>query len=519
MLNYLNSRNIASKEDIAAYLETNERNVVEYRKCLEEAGYIINVVKGKYGGYSLDKSSTSVSVKLSEVEKLALLQAGENLRLDQSYVYKDAFFSAIGKVLSSTKLEVEDVNKFIFERFPLIMSKEDLEERYSKLDQAVLNHKKITMVYNGTNNKRREVILMPYKLFNSNQGWYVIGFIESGKKISQNPYFFKLNRIIKINLLNISFSPIKTFNISDYLDQNGMNYGKTYHVKVILGKPQNVLVQERKFGDNQRVVELDSSHTLLECDMSNIDSIVSFLLYFGHTAKLLEPKEILDCLVMEENRMIAQNKNKTVFFDFNGTIIDDVQLCLDILNDMLISHGHNSVSLERYKEIFTFPIKDYYIAAGFDFTKESFEDLSQEFINKYQHASLSCKLNDGVVDLIKKLLEEKYNVVLLTASEINNVIEQLKHFGLYNYFNDVLGTSNIYAKSKVEIGVNYINNYQIDKSKAIMIGDTTHDSLVAKSMGIDCILYSGGHQSKEKLLSETSKVIDNFSEAFKFINF
>jgi hypothetical protein len=38
-------------------------------------------------------------------------------------------------------------------------------------------------------------------------------------------------------------------------------------------------------------------------------------------------------------------------------------------------------------------------------------------------------------------------------------------------------------------------------------------------MGIDCILYSGGHQSKEKLLSETSKVIDNFSEAFKFINF
>ena len=55
MLNYLNSRNIASKEDIAAYLETNERNVVEYRKCLEEAGYIINVVKGKYGGYSLKK--------------------------------------------------------------------------------------------------------------------------------------------------------------------------------------------------------------------------------------------------------------------------------------------------------------------------------------------------------------------------------------------------------------------------------------------------------------------------------
>ena len=51
---------------------------------------------------------------------------------------------------------------------------------------------------------------------------------------------------------------------------------------------------------------------------------------------------------------------KTIFFDFNGTIINDVDLCLNILNEMLKENGLEPITLERYREIFTFPIKKYY---------------------------------------------------------------------------------------------------------------------------------------------------------------
>lgn len=49
---------------------------------------------------------------------------------------------------------------------------------------------------------------------------------------------------------------------------------------------------------------------------------------------------------------------KTIFFDFNGTIINDVDLCLNILNEMLKENGLEPITLERYREIFTFPIKN-----------------------------------------------------------------------------------------------------------------------------------------------------------------
>ena len=70
-------------------------------------------------------------------------------------------------------------------------------------------------------------------------------------------------------------------------------------------------------------------------------------------------------------------KYKYIVFDFNGTIIDDVDLCLNLLNEMLEVEDLPLVSLEKYKNIFTFPIIEYYKKAGFTFQKHSFKELSE----------------------------------------------------------------------------------------------------------------------------------------------
>ena len=59
---------------------------------------------------------------------------------------------------------------------------------------------------------------------------------------------------------------------------------------------------------------------------------------------------------------------KYIFLDFNGTIINDVQLCLDLLNEILRSQGKRELNIEEYKNVFTFPVKKYYEAAGVDFS-------------------------------------------------------------------------------------------------------------------------------------------------------
>lgn len=210
--------------------------------------------------------------------------------------------------------------------------------------------------------------------------------------------------------------------------------------------------------------------------------------------------------------------NKYIFFDFNGTIIDDVELCFNLLNKMLVEHGKSKITLEKYKEIFKFPIIEYYELAGFNFPEDNFSSLANQFILEYKNASKNCNLMKGILDSLEYLKSKGYILVCLSASEKNMLKKQLKFYKLEKYFESILGIDNIHASGKVDIAKVYMNNNNIDKNYAYMIGDTLHDKLVADEMGINCVLYSGGHQSYSRLLKTGKKVIKDFSELKDIFN-
>lgn len=188
----------------------------------------------------------------------------------------------------------------------------------------------------------------------------------------------------------------------------------------------------------------------------------------------------------------------TIFFDFNGTILDDLDLTFEILNKMLQEEGLPTVTKERYLDIFGFPIKDYYIKAGFDFNKKPFDVLAKRFIEEYQPRSMHLKLHDYLVESIMDLRQSGFKIICLSASEINNLKEQLKNYKIEHLFDDILGTSDVHAKSKVDIAKNYVKLNNLDVNHIIMIGDTDHDLEVAKSIGSEAILYSKGHQNHNR---------------------
>ena len=70
-----------------------------------------------------------------------------------------------------------------------------------------------------------------------------------------------------------------------------------------------------------------------------------------------------------------------ILWDWNGTLLDDVELCVDALNRLLAGFGYpQRYDHERYRAIFGFPIEEYYVRAGFDFTKHSFAELAEKYM-------------------------------------------------------------------------------------------------------------------------------------------
>ena len=101
MLKILFSRDVVSIKELADELETNPRNIPEYRNEQEAAGYVIEAVRGRYGGYRLKKGSILPAVRLTEDEKKSMVEALDYLSQCATFSSVSAYKSAMGKIIMS----------------------------------------------------------------------------------------------------------------------------------------------------------------------------------------------------------------------------------------------------------------------------------------------------------------------------------------------------------------------------------------------------------------------------------
>ena len=202
---------------------------------------------------------------------------------------------------------------------------------------------------------------------------------------------------------------------------------------------------------------------------------------------------------------------KYIIFDFNGTVVDDIDLSLRAINHTAKKYlNRGPITIEEYKDVFTFPVKKYYERVGFDFNKLNWEEVGQCWMDYYQEHQKEAPVFDGVVELLKENHKKGYKNILLSASRIDLLIKQTKELGIYEYFDEILGIDNIYASSKLPIGLKFMEGK--NSKDCVYLGDSKHDLEVAKAMGVRCILVANGHESKERLLKIHDEVCDDIRE-------
>jgi len=212
---------------------------------------------------------------------------------------------------------------------------------------------------------------------------------------------------------------------------------------------------------------------------------------------------------------MLQHKYEHIIWDWNGTLLNDLWLGIEIANKMLENHGTKQLSTAAYQEAFGFPITGYYEKIGIDLEKESFETLTQNFVRMYNANVGRCMLHDGVLDLLKQFKSQGIQQHILTAAHLDLVNPLLDKFEIRPYFTHIEGVDNFRAEGKVQRGQALIANNHFPKDKTVLIGDTYHDFEVAQAMKIPCILIANGHQSKLRLIaksSEVTKVYDRIEE-------
>jgi phosphoglycolate phosphatase len=190
---------------------------------------------------------------------------------------------------------------------------------------------------------------------------------------------------------------------------------------------------------------------------------------------------------------------KHIIWDWNGTLLDDVEACMTSINRMLAVRNLPTISIDQYRDIFDFPVKNYYQTLGFDLQTENWDDMANEFHRHYAELSPNAELRNGIRNTLASIAELDIPMSILSACEINILERMLREHNIRNFFQFVFGLDNLYAASKLDRGIKLMQKLNIPPQEILMIGDTNHDYEVAQELGIHCILLSGGHQSDQRL--------------------
>lgn len=202
-------------------------------------------------------------------------------------------------------------------------------------------------------------------------------------------------------------------------------------------------------------------------------------------------------------------KYSCIIWDWNGTLLDDVNACLDSVNDMLTKRGLKNIDMDRYREVIGVPIRKFYEKV-FDLEKYDYEEIIKDFNEGYIRHLNEVKLSDGAEELLKYFRRQGAKQIIVSSSNNSVLRANTEKYGVSGYFDEILGADDYYASSKIERAVDYLDRNGC--GKALAFGDLEHDYELAMQTGADCVLLASGHDSRQRLEKTGAIVINSLRE-------
>lgn len=211
---------------------------------------------------------------------------------------------------------------------------------------------------------------------------------------------------------------------------------------------------------------------------------------------------------------------KHIFWDWNGTLLNDVDLCVHVTGTFLRERHDQHLDRDTYLKEFGFPVIDFYKKVGIELKDEEYGQMAIDWIGAYnQSFGDFADLHEGVGEVLLALNKLGYRQSILSACEKGLLDTLVKKFELWDRFDSVHGVEDFKAHGKTDLAKSAVEKSGLEAQECLLIGDTEHDYEVATAAGMQCILIAGGHQSEERLRATGCEVVSDIRELIeKFKN-
>lgn len=186
----------------------------------------------------------------------------------------------------------------------------------------------------------------------------------------------------------------------------------------------------------------------------------------------------------------------SVFFDWSGTISDDITIAVTTTNMVLGHYGLPPLTLDEFRESFTFPMSRLLAQKGIAVTdEEHLYPLVQKFLG-----ALGARPSPlpGAIETLQWLRGKGLFLAVVSAHPHQFLVGEAARYGVADCFSAIHGSA---STTRVAIIKDILASRNIAPDCALYVGDTAYDVQYARECGMRCAVVTTGYHRKEQLLA------------------
>ena len=218
MLQLLKARGKMNTTQLASELEVNPRNIREFKKELVLAGYNVEEVKGRYGGYILNDQYDLPVTIFSDEQKDALVQSYKFMRTQKDFKPLPLYCDAMDKIIATSKISSNDSLHYMSNSIKLDQKTSTMID---KTQQAINLGLCVLLSYQSLQDETpKEFEVEPYEIIHYHKSYYLIGFSLLRKDYRM--YRFSLERMYSCEISSRHFIRDNHFHLSNYIGEHSL---------------------------------------------------------------------------------------------------------------------------------------------------------------------------------------------------------------------------------------------------------------------------------------------------------
>ncbi len=192
-------------------------------------------------------------------------------------------------------------------------------------------------------------------------------------------------------------------------------------------------------------------------------------------------------------------KYKHIFFDLDGTLTDPGT---GITNSVAYALRHYGIEEDDRKKLYRFigpPLIDSFMLY-YGFSREQAIDAVAVYREYFAPKGIfENEVYSGISEMLSQLKENGVKLYVASSKPEKFVVEILKHFELFEFFNGVYGSTMDGTRTKKDEVIAYaLESENLSASDVIMVGDRHHDIDGAKKHGMRSVGVTYGYGGREE---------------------